>query len=204
METNSLTENNQPVTTTEAIVLGLVAFGERSGYDLARFADQSVGYLWAPSRSQIYKVLPRLRARRLVRAQDVPQQGRPDKALYTITDRGRTVLRAWLETVEDEPAGGPNVFVLKLFFCDFVPPAVALAHLAAYRRFLVARLRAYETMRRDPGPGEPALPQLVLRRAIIRIQSTLTWIDDAETAVERGAVATPSLPSDPWDRGQGS
>ncbi len=183
-------ENNQPVTTTEATVLGLVAFGERSGYDLARFADQSVGYLWAPSRSQIYKVLTRLRDGRLVRSRDVQQQGRPDKALYTITPHGRRSLRAWLENVEDEPAEGANVFVLKLFFCDLAGPGVAVDHLASYRRFLTGRLRAYESMRRDPGPQEPVFPQLVLQRAITRIHCTLAWIDDTEAAVQARSVST--------------
>ena len=46
--------------TTTLAVLGLVALQPGSGYDLARLADRSVGYLWTPSRSQIYKVLPRL------------------------------------------------------------------------------------------------------------------------------------------------
>jgi len=41
-------------------VLGLIAFGERSGYDLARLAENSVAHLWTPSQSQIYKTLPRL------------------------------------------------------------------------------------------------------------------------------------------------
>src|SRR5215468_4087520 len=46
--------------TTTLVVLGLVALQPGSGYDLARLADRSVGYLWTPSRSQIYKILPRL------------------------------------------------------------------------------------------------------------------------------------------------
>ena len=44
----------------EYAILGLLARGESSGYDLARAADRSIAYMWAPSRSQIYKVLPRL------------------------------------------------------------------------------------------------------------------------------------------------
>jgi DNA-binding PadR family transcriptional regulator len=60
--------------------LGLLAAGERSGYDLAKMAEGSLAYLWTPSQSQIYKVLPRLAARGLARAREVEQRGRPDKA----------------------------------------------------------------------------------------------------------------------------
>ena len=66
--------------TTTLVVLGLVALQPGSGYDLARLAERSVGYLWAPSRSQIYKVLPRLVAHRLAIAKTVRQRDRPDKA----------------------------------------------------------------------------------------------------------------------------
>jgi hypothetical protein len=48
------------LTTTEYAVLALLSYGERSGYDLARAAKRTMGPAWAPSRSQIYKVLPRL------------------------------------------------------------------------------------------------------------------------------------------------
>jgi PadR family transcriptional regulator AphA len=169
--------------TTELAVLGLIAFEERSGYDLARLAQQSVGYLWTPSRSQIYKVLPRLVDRGLATVRGVPQVDRPDKAVYRITPAGRRAIRAWLEQVDVEPAADTNVFALKLFFGDLVPTPVVRAQLDGYRDFLEQRLRRFESMRRDTAGGEPIFPQLVLRRAIVRIQATLVWIEEATRAL---------------------
>ena len=94
------------LTTTEGAVLGLVAFGEASGYELARLAASSVAHIWTPSQSQIYKTLPRLAALGLTRVREIEQRGRPDKAVYRITRTGRGVLRRWLDDVEDEPAVG--------------------------------------------------------------------------------------------------
>jgi len=97
-------------------VLGLLAMaGERSGYELARLAEGGIAYLWTPSRSQIYKVLPRLVAAGFARMREVEQRGRPDKALYQLTPEGHAALRSWLEDVEEEPAGGRVVFAVKLF-----------------------------------------------------------------------------------------
>ena len=175
--------------TTELTVLGLIAFEERSGYDLARLAEQSVGYLWTPSRSQIYKVLPRLVDRGLARVRGVRQRDRPDKALYRITPAGRRALRAWLEKVDVEPVGDPNLFALKLFFCDLVPSRTARAQLDGYRAFLDGRLRRFEAMRQDPAEGEPIFPQLILRRAIERIRATLAWADEATSALEESEEA---------------
>jgi DNA-binding PadR family transcriptional regulator len=171
------------IATTEGAVLGLVAFGERSGYDLARLAAGSVAHLWTPSQSQIYKTLPRLVARGLARSRAVEQHGRPDKSLYRITAAGRRALRLWLDDVEDEPAGGRIVFPLKLFFCEFASPGTAQAQLAAYRGFLARRLERYEALRE--GPARPGgYPQLVLRHGIARVRATLAWADEAAAALE--------------------
>jgi PadR family transcriptional regulator AphA len=165
------------ISTTEGAVLGLTAFGQRSAYDLAQLAERSIAYLWTPSRSQIYKTLPRLLERGLVRAREVEQQGRPDKSLYRITPRGRTALRRWLDEVDDEPADGRVVFPLKLFFCDFASPRTAQAQLGAYRRFLERRLAQYEATRSDD-----TWPERVRAHGIARARATLAWIDDVSGA----------------------
>src|SRR5919198_5029306 len=108
----SLVETITQLTTTEYAVLGLLAFGKRSGYDLARAADRSIVFIWTPSRSQIYKVLPRLVAGGLASSRAVEQQRRPDKALYRVTPAGMGVLRAWLDEIDEDPLGGSSVFLL--------------------------------------------------------------------------------------------
>jgi PadR family transcriptional regulator AphA len=165
-------------------VLGLVSIGEASGYDLARLAASTVAHIWTPSQSQIYKTLPRLAERGLTRTREIEQRGRPDKAVYRITRKGREVLRRWLDEVEDEPTSGRVVFPLKLFFCEFASPATAQAQLAAYRRYLVRRLERYEALRRGDRPFESDLPGLVLQHGIVRVNATLAWIDQTTAALE--------------------
>ena len=94
--------------TTVVAVLGLLAFGERSGYDLSRVAAESIGYMWAPSRSQIYKVLPRLVEWGLATSRPVAQERRPDKQLYRLSEAGQARLAAWVGQVEEDPDGRPR------------------------------------------------------------------------------------------------
>jgi DNA-binding PadR family transcriptional regulator len=177
---------SKALTTTEGAVLGLLAFGERSGYDLARLAETSVAHLWTPSQSQIYKTLRRLANQRLARRRGVVQRERPDKSLYRITAAGREELRRWLDEIEEEPASGRVVFPLKLFFCEFASPGTARAQLAGYRHFLERRLEAYEALRENPSRFASSYPQHVLEHGIARIRATLTWID--ETAADLPAA----------------
>jgi len=175
------------LTTTEGAVLGLVAFGEASGYDLARLAATTVAQIWTPSQSQIYKTLPQLAARGLTRAREVEQRGRPDKAIYRITRKGMAALRRWLDEIEDEPASGRVVFPLKVFFGDFSSPGTTQAQLAAYRGYLIRRLELYEQLSAGGRPFESDLPGQVLRHGIVRVNATLGWIDETAAALERAA-----------------
>jgi DNA-binding PadR family transcriptional regulator len=187
LRTNILMETSG-LSTTEGAVLGLLFFGERSGYEIARDADDSIAYLWTPSRSQIYKVLPRLVEAGLARTRAVTQQRRPDKALYRLTPLGSRTLRAWVEEVEEEPADSA-IFPLKLFFCGAASPKAADAQLRAYRRWLERRLAEYEDLRRRPGdPGYHFHPQLVLGHGITRLRALLSWADEAEGALRRRAT----------------
>jgi DNA-binding PadR family transcriptional regulator len=177
METNGLT-------VTEGALLGMLAQGERSGYELSRRVADSIGYLWSPSRSQIYRVLPRLVDRGLARSREVEQRGRPDKALYAVTTAGRRALRSWLEEVEEEPADR-TVYPLKIFFCDFASPQAALAQLDAYRRYLERLLARYREIDMAPPDSRFVYPRMVLAHGIARVTSTLAWIDQSAEAIER-------------------
>ena len=115
------------LTTTEAALLGLLAMGDASGYDLKKAVDASVGYFWLPAKSQIYAVLPRLVADRLATRRSVAQPHRPDKHVYRVSAQGRAALRRWLE----EPAGEDSGrLLLKVFFGSLVDPEVVLRHVA--------------------------------------------------------------------------
>ena len=161
-------------------MLGLVAEGPRSGYDLAQVAARSTGYLWAPSRSQIYKVLPRLGERGLARSTAVEQHGRPDKSVYELTAAGCRTLRTWVETVEDDPAGGAPVFLLKILFGFVATPDAVRAQIAAYRRLLERNLAAFERQEAGLPDDEPVYSLIALRHGIARARATLAWADEAD------------------------
>ena len=175
------------LTVTEGALLGMLAQGERSGYEISRDVEESIGHLWAPSKSQIYRVLPRLVERGLARSREVEQRGRPDKALYALTAGGRRALRAWLEQVEEEPADR-TVYPLKIFFCDFASTPAALAQLAAYRRYLERLLTRYREIEAGPADDRFIYPRLVLAHGIARVMSTLSWIHDAVAAIEKSSA----------------
>ena len=84
---------NRAISATEAALLGLLTRGEMSGYDVQRAAETSGGFFWAPAKSRIYAVLPRLVTRGFATSRSVVQETRPKKQLYRITRAGRDALQ---------------------------------------------------------------------------------------------------------------
>lgn len=78
-------------------VLGLLSFpGERTGYELKKWADASLRFFyWSPAISQIYAELRRLESFGYVTsARSGPEEPRT-KRRYAITEAGRAALAEW-------------------------------------------------------------------------------------------------------------
>jgi PadR family transcriptional regulator, regulatory protein AphA len=166
------------LTTTEAVALGLLAAdGERSGYDLLKRVEASAGHIWAPAKSQLYAVLPRLvtaghAQRRLVR-----QQGRPDKQLYKPTAAGRRAIRAWLEHAEPRSF---DELMLKVFFAKLVPRDALASLLERAREQQLAFLEEYRAIEREIADNpERRFGYVTLRYGLELMPCRIAWIDEA-------------------------
>jgi DNA-binding PadR family transcriptional regulator len=90
---------------TAYAVLGLLSFGhELSGYDLKKWADNSLRFFWwAPAASNVYGELRRLEALGLV-APGTPGAGSARRRrTYAITEAGRRRLADWQRTAPLDP-----------------------------------------------------------------------------------------------------
>jgi PadR family transcriptional regulator, regulatory protein AphA len=176
------------LTPTEYAVLGLLTWGEQSGYDLRKLAERSVGYFWTPAKSRIYAVLPRLVEAGLVRRRDVVQSGRPNKQLYRLTRQGEEALRRWVAEHPLEPETSRNTLLVKLFFGDLASPEELVRHIRQRRteaEELKAEIEAIDAEREDDlYPRLTRLYGLEYAKAIIR------WAKAAERelAVQRTSV----------------
>src|SRR2546421_7814657 len=85
------------LTPTGRVILGMIALGKRTGYDIKQLVDKSTRHFWAASYGQIYPELRRLEDQGLVRGRPEPTGGRP-RMVYELTDAGQQALDAWLRT----------------------------------------------------------------------------------------------------------
>lgn len=169
------------LTLTEYAVLGLLGHigGPISGYDLRKVIDRSVGYIWHPSKTQLYAVLRRLVAVGLATRREVEQRSRPDKQLYRITRAGRVAIREWLGRDEDTSEPDRSMLVLKLFFGSQGDRDALVRQLAAFRDAYALRLSTYERMLDEValgvGEGSDEFAVLTLRYGIARARAARDW-----------------------------
>lgn len=81
----------------KTVCLGMLTDGEASGYDLKKHFESSFGHFFAAGYGSIYPALATLATDGLVSCQCVPQDGKPDRKVYSITAAGREALLAELD-----------------------------------------------------------------------------------------------------------
>ncbi len=81
---------------TARVILGLLAWSPRTGYEIKQITDRSTRFFWGASYGQIYPELRRLEAAGLVDSREEPR-GRVPRRIYSLTKEGRRALDTWLE-----------------------------------------------------------------------------------------------------------
>ncbi|WP_420594022.1 PadR family transcriptional regulator [Deinococcus sp.] len=125
-------------------LLGLLARGDQSGYDLTQGLKDPVGYFWYAQHTQVYPELARLEVGGLVRHRVVEQTDRPDKKVYTLTENGSAQLRAWLEAPTTVPKKRDEL-VLKAYSIWLADPAAAARMMREHAQVHAAHLAEFET-----------------------------------------------------------
>ena len=165
-------------------VLGLVAIRPASGYELVAFADRSIAYFWSIPRSQLYRELARLEKLGLIAGTRVSQTSAPDKRVYEISEEGRVVLAAWVESPSLPTVGSKNGLLLKVFMARHARPESIAALLRAYRESVELHLVDLGAIAEQLAGREKArLGRLTARWGILHAEASLAWLDEAEAIV---------------------
>jgi DNA-binding PadR family transcriptional regulator len=187
-------------------ILGLLADGgPLHGYGLKSAYEEELVPGAALNIGQVYPALDKLQEEGHVTVEVVSQSERPDRKVYTITDKGRRELEHWLATPSRQDLDLRNETFLKLVLAwrlsqrrQGTGGAKPDQVLAAERRTVLARLHEVTEARsraEKEGAGVPSL--LMLDLAILRLNAFHQWLDRCEEMFRKGqAPLTPPPPSE--------
>lgn len=178
-------------------VLAALLEGEASGYDLAKIFDVSVSNFWAATPQQLYRELDRLAADGLIDARVVPQERRPNKRMFTLSDAGRADLAAFTAK-PPKPSAMRDELMVKVQAVDVGEPAAVRAHIEERMEWARGKLARYERLRGhllgglDEAEflvgGARVGPYLTLLRGISFEEENLRWGQRLLTILERRAA----------------
>lgn len=162
------------------VILTVLSTRDATGYDITKEFSYSIGYFWKASHQQVYRELNKMAKNGLVTCVLEPQEGKPDRKVYSITDLGREALFGWFQESTQHPTIRDE-FSAKLLVCgvhNSEPMQQQLAALieeshtmmAHYHELEKVHFSNYTTLDR-----QARLDRLTLRRGIHSRQAWIDW-----------------------------
>jgi PadR family transcriptional regulator, regulatory protein AphA len=179
----------------EHAILGFLNYHPYSGYDLKKIFDNSIHHFWPADQSQIYRTLSRLEENGLAEMERVPQEDRPDRKVYHITEAGRAALREWLSG--PPPLGEPrSAPLIQVFFSGQLSDEEILAKFEGYATIMRAILSQYDQVPAQIGPFQQEIPSprehffwlLTLENGLTSMRANLAWAESVIERIKNGQV----------------
>jgi len=194
-----------PRNRTAYVILGMLSIEpNKSGYDIRKAIESSVGYFWGESYGQIYPTLKKLAEEGLIVPTSPTAGPRQRRQQFSLTEAGHACLREWIALpFQNDPPR--NEFLLKLFFGREAPPSVSIGHIQELQqrnRQMLATMLELESFANREGAQNPHKPywMLTLSLGIALTRAALDWGESAlatlspsETAANSGAQLTEKL-----------
>ena len=125
------------------VLLGLLHYRSATGYQLKKAFKESIYFFWNATLPQIYRTLSQMEKRGWLTAVIEPQEGKPSRKVYRLTDKGLREFRRWLKEPLEVPQPR-NPMMLKIFFGNQMEKDQLAMHLQKMSEYHTHLLQKYE------------------------------------------------------------
>ncbi|EHJ51790.1 PadR family transcriptional regulator [Streptococcus macacae] len=102
---------------SDDVVLGILFESSSTGYEIKQKFETVFRNFYNASFGSIYPILHKLEQQGKIESSVVHQDGKPDKKVYTITEKGTEAFHQYLQT-EIEPRKNKWDFMVRMYFAD--------------------------------------------------------------------------------------
>ncbi len=163
---------------SDILILSTLRIQARHGYDIKRSLEESFGGFLTLTNSMLYPALQRFEEMGAVRREVVRQEGRPDRHIYSLTDRGNEVMHDLLCDFPPEIARRDAEFQVRAAFFGLLMPEERIAILETRKATLTKRRNTLPRLKAVPHDSQimPYLTSLLTLREQ-QFQRELDWIE---------------------------
>ena len=160
-------------------ILGLLSFEPMSGYDLGRAFANVVDHFWHADQSQIYRTLNRLAESGAITTTVIPQDGKPDRKVHSLTEVGRAELNEWLASpLEAEESKEP--FLARIFFAGTLTATQVCELLEERERRVSQFIEALDAVPASAADFAGTLRVASLRNGLAHARAELSWLQETK------------------------
>ncbi|MDI3235806.1 PadR family transcriptional regulator [Exiguobacterium antarcticum] len=172
---------------TRYAILGLLASGCTSGYEMKHTIDTSLNHFWKISFGQVYPMLKTLAQEGLI----VEETGDgDDRKMFVLTSDGEAELGRWVQEPTTELPVQRNELLLKLYFARHESKDTTIQKINQHAALLRERLDMYQmieqSIRSYPGTDEAVYWLLTLDYGKRKTQALLEWCAASIQTLEGG------------------
>jgi len=129
----------------EMMLMGFLMDGEKTGYEIKKYMENSTHYFFNTGFSSIYPKFKKLEKEGCVKVSQEIKNGKLNK-VYALTEEGRSAFLDWLE-IKPNIGRIRDEALLKVFFFDHLEAKKIMTQLRAYVRDLREQVRTLRAIR---------------------------------------------------------
>ena len=170
-------------------LLGLLNYEPMTGYELDKEFKESLAHFWQAKPQQIYRELNAMEQSGWLISERVPQEERPNRRVYTITDKGKSEFMDWLSSPGADIENATrvkSVFFMRLFFAGETSREQALELLHAYREQCLVGVdemdkanEIFNPPETQFNPDEIQYWKLIMMHGEMMRKTRLEWVENA-------------------------
>ncbi len=170
-------------------MLGILAEKDLHGYEIKSSFDEKVGDFWSLNYGQIYSTLDRLEKEDLVSHDRQVQDKRPDRKIFSITQKGKKELEEWLTTpVSNKVRALRDEFFVKLVFMDKRNPAPVLELIekqkALYLKQMTRLTQQKVELKKRPKSADTLTTELLMDAGLFHAEADIRWLTLCESKIK--------------------
>lgn len=147
------------------------------GYELRAAFDDMVYALWPLNPGQVYSTLDRLARDELVTFRRIEQDDRPDRKVYTLTERGREEFLEWVKESEIPDNLLRRDFYFKLICMQTAGVEGTKEVISQERKRLYKVTRELDDFASNLDPEKDQLMLLLVEGGLLELEAQLKWLD---------------------------
>jgi len=170
-------------------LLGMLNYEPMTGYELDKEFKETLAHFWQALPSQIYRELDTMEKKGWLVSERVVQEEKPNKRVYSITDKGKTEFLDWLSSPGADIENATrvkSVFFMRLFFAAETSREQALALLNSYREQCLEGMKemgdvdeSFKQSVTQYDPEEVMYWKLIAMHGEMMRKTRLEWVEKA-------------------------